>query len=766
MILNYRTLWGIIISVMVALCIGGVPCANADGTIVQGRAASGSIVTPDSPTKAEQFAAEEIQTYLEKMSGAKVPIVRSDIPAQGGAIVVGAHPAAASVQSSLKRFSNSSEAFAVVGAGDRLFLVGNGESATLYAAWDWLESLGVRWIMPGEHGTLVPSRDTVTFSDGEKFDKPGVAWRGPGFAINPGPNEPPGINNPEHGVAGSNLYSYRMRMSNAPTFDMADSYILVGGGHSYEHFLPKSRYLKDHPDWYNTVNGKLVADQVNFTSREAAAEFAKNMLVEVKNYLAKGAKLDHLQLFVSPNDGQARCDNPECRRLLDSDGSATSMVVHFANLVADEVHKIYPIARIVFYAYANYERPPDHERPGPNVCPQVTEWTAVNSAHANLAHPMFSPANDKFRNYFNEWSRMSDGISAYAYYGHYVWFTPWPQLTQMSVDISSMARDRKFYGMFSENHQHWATQAPNFYLYSKLLWNPGLDVRKTMDDYYRAAFGPASGNIQAYFDILQGEMDRATYIGGDIMEVPTFLSDSICRQCDQEIDSAASRLRRMDADTKWRTELVIQGWRDSEKFAEAVRHYQSTPDPQGDRARIAASLQEVSDTIESPFGRWEFEHGQAKHTVDTLLQPVSKDFTALPAGDHAVHDSLSYGGMMKFMADVRGFTYNRYGYLLKPGGHGSMQIPVTAESGRRLKSLTVRAGWVVQDPSVLAVTVTAIGADGTRAVLASDVVAASAPMTVPASLLGQKVVIALDIINQGAKTLIPLTGFHTQVGVE
>jgi hypothetical protein len=760
-----------LLSALVVSCGSPPSTEKTRAAIIQNNTALGAIVTPQNPSRAERFAAEELQSYLQKMTGVWVPILQGEVPVTGSAIVVGRHPESTKLAEELRSHSTDQEAFGVIGTGNRLYLIGNGESAILYAAWDWLESLGVRWIFPiPEVGEYVPHRESVVLPNARKWEAPAMSFRGPSLAMPSGPGYPEDAHLSIRGVQASALFSYRLRLNNNVAFDPADSWVSVGSGHSYAYYLPPSRYFKDHPEWFSMINGHRSDGpgwQICFTNPDAAKEFAKNLLAEVRRLLERGVKIERMRLLVSPNDGVAQCDCPECAKLIDSEGSASSLVVYFANRVAEEVHKVFPTARIVFYAYSNYARPPEHAKPGKNVCPELTFWPASNSMAANFAKPMFSSANERFWTYFREWAKISDALSIYQYYGHYNWFTPWPQITQMTYDFPRLAQEPKLYGFYSENHPHWGTQAPNFYLQAKLMWNPKLDVHKALNEYYQAGFGPAAPYIQSYFEALQKRMDAIPSISGELVEIPSLLTAQLIPECNEFINKAEAAMSRMaDQNMRARTQLVIQAWRQSVKAGEALRHFVKPTEAIGSSQRILADLNTVIQYARTPEGLWTFENRVVEAALRPLLETLQIPLENLPAGDFSYRDYLPYGGALKFKAKAEGFQEGRWGFVLPSYGQGTISLPLRAEEGRRITKLSVTLGWGETNTAKLDALLSLLTSDGTVIPLASDVRSASRTFSLPETALGQAITLRITCRNLTEQTLTILTNLHLQIHVE
>jgi len=770
-----RIMWLIV----AAMGVGASPAAAEPAHLVRDGAAAGAIVVPEQPSPAELFTAEELQTHLRLMTGAEVPIQKTSAIPAGPAVILGGHPANAALAETLKakfpiepgswKTARHYDAFAAISDGRQLRLVGRAPTALLYAGWDWLESLGVRWIMPGELGRFVPSTKDVALAPLERFEAPALAYRGPNYGMPKKWDFPDSAQAKEHDWEAGPLFSLRMRANCNTSFDPTGRSTGIGSGHSYMYLLPVQKYYQDHPEWFNLVGGKRLKDgpwQICFTNREAAKEFAKNAVASIKTCLDRGELIERIRTSISPNDGRCTCECPECSKLRDSDGSNTSLVTHFANLVTEEIRKTYPQALTYFYAYESYTRPGDHERPGPGLCPEVVFWTAANSARANHCKPMFSDGNDRYRSFFNEFAKSCELITAHEYYGHYAWFTPWPKLTQMACDIPTMARNPKFYGMYSESHLHWGTQGPNFYVQSKLMWDPGLDVAKLMDDYCAAGFGPAGPAVRKYFQALQDGMDNLSYVCGYLVEVPNLLTPQVVQRCTELIDEAQTHLPAMDPGTRWRTELVIQGWRHSEKTAEAVRLFtQSRPKP-ADRARIVALLQAVRDFADTDQGGWCFERRILRPEIDRILGPLRLDLAALPPGEHVWSAPANHGGAVKFFATIQGFDQGMWGYGLGINRKGELRLPLGAAPGGRLAAATLRLGIGSREGLGLKVRVEA-ASSGKTVTLAEGLDNCRQPLVLPGELLSAgPVVLSLLAENWGHEPQTVLTSIKLEMRVE
>jgi hypothetical protein len=198
-----------------------------DRFLVDEGKAYAEIIISESPPRSTRLAAAELQTYVAKISGARLPIRAGssvDVPVQ---IYVGESPHAAKLGVTADRLEHG--AYRIVSGKDWLALVGDdtdfqphdlhardvsgrarirGEfdrltggrwampidkidrrrhaetgwwqddrRGSLNAVHDFLRSLGVRWFMPGELGEVVSGRDSIPLPRVDRIVRPDFAMR-------------------------------------------------------------------------------------------------------------------------------------------------------------------------------------------------------------------------------------------------------------------------------------------------------------------------------------------------------------------------------------------------------------------------------------------------------------------------------------------------------------------------------------------------------------------------------------------------------------
>ncbi|MBR4663959.1 MAG: hypothetical protein IKO93_08800, partial [Lentisphaeria bacterium] len=159
-----------------ALLIAAVSVLTAaEITLAENGQAKAGIVIPANAKPIVRFAAKELAEHLKKMTGAEFKIGRK--PAAGVNFYLGFGKADDFVQ----------DEFVIEAKGSRIDIYGkdtpkrvmmfnyfydNPDKGTLRGVHNFLDSLGVRWLAPGEDGVYVPVRKTLRIPERKIRFKP------------------------------------------------------------------------------------------------------------------------------------------------------------------------------------------------------------------------------------------------------------------------------------------------------------------------------------------------------------------------------------------------------------------------------------------------------------------------------------------------------------------------------------------------------------------------------------------------------------------
>ena len=303
------------------------------------------IVLPANATVIEQTAAEELNTYLEKMTGSKIPVVTEGTSTAAG-IYIGATDFAAANNVTYPD-AQFNEGWAIKAVNGNLVLCGGETRGVLYSVYHLLEDcLGVRWWTYWEE--YVPYVTEARVSGNYKDSgAPAFAYRD--------------IHGGRTSIAETNVFCVRNRLngdcSNAPAeYGSEESYGLPAHVHTFNRYFDITDF-QEHPEWFAYVNGGRVSyGQLCLTNAGLVEEMTKRVLKSIETSYANADAngTNRPQYYdISPNDQEEHCNCTECFKARNEKG-ASGVLIHFINQVAEKVAEVYPDAYIETLAYASY----------------------------------------------------------------------------------------------------------------------------------------------------------------------------------------------------------------------------------------------------------------------------------------------------------------------------------------------------------------------------------------------------------------------------
>jgi len=114
-------------------------------TLVKQGKSTYAICVSETASPSEKHAAEELQKFVEEMSGARLPIVSDAGKAEGDLVVVGNSKLIQQLALKVPFERLGAEGFALRTAGNHVVIAGGRQRGTLYGVYTFLEKLGCRW---------------------------------------------------------------------------------------------------------------------------------------------------------------------------------------------------------------------------------------------------------------------------------------------------------------------------------------------------------------------------------------------------------------------------------------------------------------------------------------------------------------------------------------------------------------------------------------------------------------------------------------------
>jgi len=585
--------------------------AFADLTLVRDGQPAAAIVLQSKPSDAAQLAAVKLQTYLEKMSGAKLAIIQAPAVVPAGLVAIKLVSGAVSGKADGFPPPLAPEELRLQAAEGVLTLLGcdwgptgYDLQGTLWAALELLERLGCRWLWPGELGEVVPQRRTVTVPTDldVRFTPPIIQRHIRSLKWND--RQQPGLD--KLGVTKEQYEAFLQPGYDWWPNNRDGTQGKMNYGHAFGDYW--ERFGKDHPDWFaQQPNGSR--DQGR-KSPERARLCVSNPGLQQQVAADAIAKLKaNPALYcvsISPNDGGPQCfctcpaceawdaqDGPVLDMRIGGDGkhvSLTDRYVKFYNAVAAIVSKELPDRKLGAYAYSAYRTPPRHVTLHPSVFIGYVGFTYLNDAarqesqEAWLAWAKAAPGG-----LFLRPNLFMTGMGFPVFYPH-----------RLGADLKMCAQKGMKVTDFDTCFNHWALSGVNYYLTMCLIWDPTREVDQIIDDYCQAGWGPAARPVRQYLDAVERVCDKLAasnqYEGYRINQglLAAQFSDPFLAELNGYLDAAA-KLAGDDETIKRRVDFLRLGV----GYARVNRDFVLTGDAlkagEGDKAALEAAYKVAAE---------------------------------------------------------------------------------------------------------------------------------------------------------------------------
>lgn len=487
-----------------------------------------SIITPDHPTLQEELAAEELSKYFEKLSGARLRILREKL-AKSPMIAV-------AMQGRLKRQPADAaftaedaafDAFLIESDHQNLYLIGSNKRAVLYVAYTFLEKLGCRWPSFGVNPDLdqyknceeyVPRKSVLSMASLNERHRAAFKYRG--FAGQPWFGNTPiqMIDWMAKNKMNYFLFSYPGEYDKANEWRqqvvidgaVRRGFMIAVGHHSFSYFLDKEKAAKEHPEYLAMKSGlRSPKNSQVCVSNPGVVETSTQNIV---SYLARHLEIDVLSFY--PDDGLDWCECDLCRSSLKWSGDhksqlATDSYQRFFNEVCSRVVKVFPEKVMDRLAYVHFGPVPVKEK-----MPPGTTLTYAVYWHRWWYRDPITPGGylgnvaDEIRRWVN--AVPGDAI-IYEYYGGGA-SSHWQglQLHHLMAKEIPLYKSLGVTGLITAGFWKYKDETALVnYVLARLLWDSNADPERIVKDFAEARFGPKAAPFMAqYYDEMEKNSRR------------------------------------------------------------------------------------------------------------------------------------------------------------------------------------------------------------------------------------------------------------------
>ncbi|MEE4116774.1 MAG: DUF4838 domain-containing protein [Marinilabiliaceae bacterium] len=465
---------------------------GGDISLVRNSNSSYEILIANDPDSMIIHAAEELQKYLEIISGVNIPLVTINSENPGRAkILLGAYPEGDS-------YSRHNIFYRV--EGGNLLIGGGSPLSSLYSVYTFLENqLGCKFLAPDTE--IIPLKRAI------KLEKD-LAY-----------NYTPAI---ETRTVHSRLFYDNHDFANKRkvSTEAFPAYVPEARVHTFHRFMPAAVFYNDHPEYYSLRNGRRLTTQLCLSNPDVLKIVSDSVKAHFDRNPGSGI------ISVSQDDNTLYCQCDECAAIDKEEGSSSGTMIRFVN----EIARQFPGKTISTLAY-QYTRKPCITRPEENVL------VTLCSIECDRSKAIEDGCSD-FAADLRGWKELSDNIRIWDYTTQFTNFlAPFPNIRTLGPNIRFF-RDNNAKWVF-EQHSNNPSELFELrsYLMAELLWNPDLDADNVITEFCNAYYGSAGSYVKEYIDAIHGELakdkDFFLFLYGDPSQgFNSFLSAELLKKYD------------------------------------------------------------------------------------------------------------------------------------------------------------------------------------------------------------------------------------------
>lgn len=441
------------------------------------------IIISQSADKTVKESAEELSSYLEKITGARFEI-RTGLSGPGIMIGTIKEFPTPSAEKGLKIYDNfdGKEAYAIRTENRSIKLLGATPIGTSYAVSRFLEIIGCRFFFQSPAWTVIPRISKLTFNFNET-DRPEVLSRYLGYPLSTDFEK----DDPDAGKLLKDWWRH----------NRVGKSLQTSVGHCWPEIIRRFKKEFDaHPEYLAMVNGERKGNQLCVSNPEVI----KLAIRYAQEYFDKHPEAD--MIGVGPDDGGGYCSCTECAAKWKNPGD---MAFYLANEVAKALQESHPGKMVGIYAYNWHCDPPSFQLES-NVYVELTTALLLNTRYG-------------FEELLKLWPKKCRYFGLYDYWAVYDWIRD--RLPSGRTGNTHYVSEKLPYyikhgicSLSAESGNSWGSQGLGYYLAARVLWNLKTDVEKLKEDFYLKAFGPAKDVMRRYYERI--DLANKPFIG------PTF----------------------------------------------------------------------------------------------------------------------------------------------------------------------------------------------------------------------------------------------------
>lgn len=492
-----------------------------------------AIVVAKDASQSELTAAEELQEYIYRISGAKLALVNEDKAAEYKRYIFVGYSPKFGEKLGVERPEDGDEGFTYRSVGDDLWIYGGKQRGTMYGVYSFLENeLGVRWYT--KSCTKVPERDTWSFGKLNHSETPAV-----------------GIRQMDYFDAQDAAFLAHNKVNSIWNSQVNDYGNLVGywGCHTFDALVASNKYFATHPEYFSLRDGERKPHtQLCLTNPDVLKLCTEGMLQTIKN------NPNYWVYSLSQNDNQNYCQCEKCTEIANRYGGQSGLLLWFVNQVADVVKEHYPDKHISTFAYQYTRGVPTGITPRDNVVIRLC------SIECCFGHPLDGCEHNKpFMEDIRKWKDVAGKLFIWDYVTNFrQYLAPFPNFDVLAPNIKTYI-DHNVIGIFEEG-QYQSTGGSfadlRAWVLNKLLWNPEQDTMALVDDFIGGYYGAAAPYVKKYLNLCHKQLKDDMVLDIYYVENHPIFSEEFLKRANELVDKACQAVENESNELKYRVDLV------------------------------------------------------------------------------------------------------------------------------------------------------------------------------------------------------------------
>lgn len=513
-----------ILSVLVALFAslinsGSSVASNEELFIAENGTTSYRIYVSASAAPVERYAAEELSTFLSKVTGAKFPIQEFNESAPQPLIMLSKSTVVAQL-SVMANASNvmGSNGFLIHTKGEDLLITSNTSEGVLSGVYHFLENyLSCRWY--SSDFMAIPHRDKVTIPSTYDLQVPRFSYREV-FSAD-ADDLTFYVRNRMNGQLG-----HRAIRHHDQRFGSLSKIRMVG----VQELISPSKYGRSHPEFFG--GGQLRFGKASV--RAMAVEAALGRLARWPQ--------EPYYLLISPVDIDSYYYDEEDKALIDAGGVPSTAFIDFVRVIAEAIRNQYPQVTVLALAYTWSRNPPT------NLQLPMNMGIMLADIEVSFSKPLKAEGNRAFLKDLNNWAKLTDSIIIWDYITNFNgYLQPYPNMGVLGENLKILSNWPQVKGVFEQGS--YGTRGGEFaelraWVLSKLLWNPAQDDQVLIKQFLKGYYGPASPFIEDYLVLLEKSIqEHPMHLAVKVAPTASYLSADFLGQADQIFRKAEQAVR-------------------------------------------------------------------------------------------------------------------------------------------------------------------------------------------------------------------------------